>query len=269
MEAFKKFTERMKIEDPSVEQGYLKAKQMRYSPLMELMVRFNGAPYENFYDFLGKEMKALNMVFTAPKKWGEWHFNDPVKELRVLPNGLGSIQVMEGEINPQRWLLEKPAFQKAMVRFIVERAYPEGSYGLLTPEKFFQLVHRGVVPFVIRIVAYTKQRRYKIDINLAKNEVMADFRWGKIPPRVFRERDVKEYIVFDKIYASLPVAHFPKMFFEAIFESNGLDEELLRLIFNVSTPIIRNNVGVLIKNKVVEFNESSGLYTVRLPMLSP
>ncbi len=265
MDPFESFVERMKFKDDSYEREYLRAKQMKYSPLMDIMIRFNGRPHENFYEFLGMEMKALNIVFTAPRKWGEWHFNDPIKEIRILPNGMGSIQVMEGEINPQRWLLEKPPFEKVMVRFIIERSNPQGSYGLLSPEKFFTLVRNGIVPYVLRIVAYSKNSRYKVDINLTTSQVIADFRWDKIPPRIYRRRSVQEYFIFDKIYANLNVAHFPKMFFEALFESDGLDEEILGLIFKVSPEMIRNNVGVLMKNRVVEYHEDTGIYRVTLP----
>ena len=269
MDPFEEFIDRMGFGDESYVQQYLKAKQMKYSPLMDVLIRFNGKPYESFYEFLDRDIKALNLVFTAPRKWGEWHFNDPVKEIRILPNGMGSIQVLGGEINPQRWLLEKPPFEKVMVRFIIERSNPPGSYGLLTPEKFFSIVKHGIVPYVIRIVAYSKAKRYKVDLNLVTSQVIADFRWDKIPPRIYRRRSVQEYFIFDKIYANLNVAHFPKMFFEALFESDGLDEEILGLIFKVSPEMIRNNVGVLIKNRVVEFHENTGIYRVTLPRPSP
>jgi len=263
---FRGFLERIGVSGDEYEKMYLKIKQMKYEPLMEMMIKFNGRPYESFYQFLDGKMKALELVFTAPKKWGEWHFDDPVMGIRILPNGLGSIQVLDGEINPQRWMLEKPPFQKAMVRMIILRSHVEGGFGLLTPEKMFSLLKRGVVPYVVRIVAYTKQRRYKVDINLVTNEVIADFRGGKIPPKLRVRRSVQEYFIFDKVYSSLNIPYFPKMFFEAIFESNGLDEEILSLIFNVSPAIIKNNVGVLIKHNVVEYSESTGKYTVRLPM---
>ncbi len=268
MDPFREFMERNDFDDEEYKKTYLKVKQMKYQPLMDAMFRFNGKPYENFYEFMDKKMKALEIVFSAPKKWGEWHFNDPVKELRILPNGIGAIRVMDGEINPQRWLLENPPFQKVMVRLIVERSHPSGTYGLLTPEKFFQLINEGVVPYVARILAYSKERRYKVDLNIVNSEVIADFRWGKIPPRIFRRRDVKEYFIFDKIYSTLPVAHFPKMFFEALFESDGLDTEILSLIFNVNPSMVENNVGVLIKHNVVKFSEEKGIYSVTLPMPS-
>ncbi len=265
MEVFKEFLNRNNLNDENYERNYLRVKQMKYSPLLDVMFRFNGVPHDSFYEFLDKKFKALEIVFSAPKKWGEWHFNDPIKELRILPNGIGTIQVMDDEISPQRWLLEKPAFQKVMVRFVVESSYKSGTYGLLTPERFFKLVNDGIVPYVARIIAYSKDRRYKVDLNLVTNEAIADFRWGKIPPRIYRKKNVKEYFIFDKIYSSLPVAHFPKMFFEALFESDGLDTEILSLIFNINPSMVENNIGVLIKHKVVMFSEETGIYSVTLP----
>lgn len=268
MDSFDAMRERLGITDEGYYKSYLKAKQMKYVTLMDMMVKFNGRPYDNIYEFIGKEMKTIELVFTAPKKWGEWIFNDPIKELRFLPNGLGSIQALEGEINPERWLLEKPPFKKAMIRIIVERSYPEGHFGLLTPERFFELVQKGYVPYVARVVAYTKQKRYKLDINLANSEIIADFRWDKIPPRIFVKRSLQEYLVFDQVYSSLDVAHFPRMFFEAIFESDSMDDEVLSMIFNVSESMVHNNVGVLIKHGVVEINESLGVYQAKLPKRS-
>ncbi len=265
MDAFEELINRLGLSDEGYRQNYLKVKQMKYNPLMELMIKFNGRPHNSFYEILDRKMKGLELVFTSPKKWGEWYFNDPVKELRILPNGLSSIQVLEGEINPQRWLLEKPSFKKAMVRFIVERSYKGGHFGLLTPEQFFDMVNQGIIPYVIRIVAYTKDKRYKIDVNLVTNEVISDFRWNKIPPRIYNRRGVHEYLIFDKVYSSIPVEHFPRKFLEAIYESDSMDDEILSMIFNVSESMVHNNVGVLMKHGVVEVDEGAGVYRVRLP----
>ncbi len=264
MKVFKDFLQRNSLNDNEYNQEYLKVKQMKYEALLDMMIKFNTMPYESFYQFIDRRMKALELIFTAPRKWGEWHFNDPVKEIRVLPSGLGALKYVDGEINPQKWILENVPYTKVMVRFIILRAYPQKAYGLLTPEKFFGLVHEGVVPYVVRVVAYSKERRYKMDINLVNNEVMADFRWGKIPPRLFKRRSVQEYFIFDKIYASLDINHFPKMVFEAIFESDGMDREVLSLIFNVNYSMIENNVGVLIKHRVVEASEDGSTFRVIL-----
>ncbi|NPA74649.1 MAG: hypothetical protein GXO25_01035 [Euryarchaeota archaeon] len=269
MEEFKKLLRRMGLTEKAFEQNFLKTKQMKYDPLMEIMLRFNGKPYESFYQFLDKEMKGMELILTAPKKWGKWIFNDPIKELRILPNGLGSIMVLEGEISPGRWILENSKFQKAMVRFIIERAHPNAAFGLVTPEKFFEIVHNGIIPYLIRIVAYTRENRYKIDINIPRNEVIADIRWGKIPPKLFKRRTNEEYFMFDKVYSTIPLPRFSKLIFETVFESNGMDLETLALIFNVPEEILRNNLGVLIKHNLVEEDKSTEMYRVKFLKAAP
>ncbi len=269
MEDFEKLLERLDISGKDYRRDYLKTKQMKYEPLMELMIRFNGRPYESFYQFLDKKMKAMELVLTAPKKWGEWLFNDPIKEVRFLPNGLGSIMVLDGEISPGKWILENKKFQKAMVRFIVERAHPNAAFGLLTPEKFFEIVHNGIIPYLLRIVVYTKDQRYKLDINLVRNEVMADFRWGKIPAKLYVRRRNEEYLVFDKMYASVPLPRFSKMVLEAVFESDMMDLENLGLVFNVPEEILKNNLGVLEKHNLVELDENTGVYRFKFLRQAP
>ncbi len=269
MEELRNLLSRLSLSGKEYEQAFLKAKQMKYNTLMELMIRFNGRPYESFYQFIDKKLKTMELILTAPKKWGDWYFDDPIKELRILPNGLGAIMVTEGEVNPGQWILNKEKFQKVMVRFIVERAHPQKPYGLLTPENLFELSHQGVVPLLVRIVAYTKERRYKLDVNLVKNEIIADFRWDKIPPRLFKRMKVHDYFLFDKVYASLPIPHFSKMIMEALFESNGLDMENLTLIFNVIPEILENNLGVLIKHNLVEYDKASGEYRIKFLTASP
>ncbi len=269
MDNFKDLLDRLDISGKDYENYFLKTKQMKYDPLMEIMLRFNGRPYDGFYQFLDKKMKAMELVLTAPKKWGEWLFNDPVKELRFLPSGLGSVMVLDGEISPGRWLLENNKFKKAMVRFIVERAHPNAAFGLLTPEKFFEIVHNGIMPYLIRLVIYTKERRYKLDINMVRNEVIADFRWGKIPPKLFVRRTNEEYFMFDKMYSSVPLPRFSKIVLEAVFESDYMDLENLGLIFNVTEEILRNNLGVLEKHNLVELDKNTGIYRVKFLKQSP
>ncbi len=264
MEYFLSLLKRLNIDEKPYMKEFLRVKQMKYTPILEVMEKFNGRPYSSFYEFLDMDIKTLEIIFTAPKKWGVWYFNDPIKEIRMLPNGAGSFIVLDGEVTPANWIVDRKDFKKAMIRFIVQRASKKGAYGLLTPQGIFNLVKEGIIPHVLRILIYTQERRYKIDINLPKSEAFADFRWEKIPYKILKRRSVKEYLLFDRIYSSLNIPIFSKMIFESLFESDGLDLEILALIFDVPDDIIKNNIGVLMKYNLVEKNDSE-IYYVKLP----
>ncbi len=264
MKYFLSLLKRLNMDEKIYIKEFLRVKQMKYSPILEVMEKFNGRPYSSFYEFLDRDLRTLEIIFTAPKKWGIWYFNDPIKEIRMLPNGVGSLIVLDDEVTPANWIMERKDFKKAMIRFIVQRASKKGAYGLLTPGALFNLVKGGIIPHVLRILIYTPERRYKIDINLPTSEAFADFRWEKIPYKIFKRRNVKEYLLFDKIYASLNIPIFTKMVFESLFESNGMDLEVLTLIFDVSRNIIKNNLDVLMKYNLVE-EDTSGIYYAKLP----
>ncbi len=269
MEKFQELLKRINVDDKSYLQEYLKAKHMKYSPILDFMVRVNGIFHDTFYEVMNKDMRAIEFVFTSPKVWGEWSFNDPVQEIRILPSGMGSVKVVDGEITPQKWLFEKMNFKKAMIRFIIEKSYKQGTYGLLTPSRLVDLMKGGVIPYVLRITCYTKEARYKLTLNIPNGNVMADFRHRKIPPRLLKKRKVEEYLIFDRLYSLLDIPRFPKMVWEAVFESEGMDIETLTLIFNVPEKIIENNLAVLKKYNLVEEDVKSKIYRATLPMQAP
>ena len=270
MKDFQRLLNKLDLNDKNYLQEYLRAKQMKYAPILDFMIRVNGIFHNTFYDIINnKSLRTIEFVFTSPKIWGEWTFNDPIQEIRVLPGGVGSVKVVDGEITPQRWLFEKKNFKKAMIRFIIERAYRPGAYGLLTPSRLVDLMKQGVIPYILRVICYTKDARYKVDINIPNGNVMTDFRHRKIPPRLLKKRKVGEYLIFDKMYSSLDIPKFPRMVWEAVFESNGMDIENLTLIFNVSEKIIENNLAVLKKHNLVEENKKSKIYSAILPMQVP
>ncbi len=270
MKEFEDFLQRMNLTDRNYVQEYLRAKQMKYSPLMDFMVRINGIMRPSFYDIAEeKNLKTIELVFTSPRVWGDWDFNDAVQEIRILPNGLGSVKVVSGKITPQTWMFEKHEFHKAMVRFIVEKSYTQGVHGLLTPAKLVELMKKGVMPYILRVVCYTKDMRYKVDLNLPNGNAIGDFRHGKIPPRLLKKRNPEEYFNFDHLYSKLDIPRFPKKVWEAIFESDGMDIEVLTLIFNVSERIIENNVAVLKKYGLVEVDEKNKIYRATVPKQAP
>ncbi len=262
MRKFENILREMNLTDRNYIQEYLRTKQMKYSSLMDFMIRINGKMLDSFYDLVEeKSLKTMEIVFTSPKLWGEWEFNDAIQEIRVLPNGLGSVKVVSGKITPQTWMFEKHDFQKAMVRFIVEKSYIDGGHGLLTPARLVELMKMGIIPYILRVVCYTKNMRYKVDLNLPNGDVFDDFRHGKIPARLLKKRTPKEYIYFDRLYSTIDIPRFPKKVWEAIFESEGMDSEILSLIFNVPDKIIENNVAVLKKHKLVVEDESGKFFS--------
>ncbi len=262
MSDFEQFLDRVGLEGDAYRQEYLKAKQMKYRPLLDLMLRFNGRICNSFYDIFARKFMALEISLTAPQRWGKWEFNDPIKEIRVLGNGMGSVKVFEGDIEPSKWIFDDPGFKKAMIRFIPLQTAGGEPRGLHTPEKFFSLPTTGTVPYLVRIVAYTHTGRYRIDVNMVNNNVIEDFRQGKIPPKIHAKRKLEEYIWFDRVYATVLTKRFHRMVFEAIFESSGIDIETLALIFNTRENIIKNNIAVLMKHDLVF--EDEGLYKAKV-----
>ena len=270
MKHFQELLERMNFWDRNYIQEYLRAKQMKYSPLLDFMIRVNGVFYNTFYSIMDNDsLRTMEIVFTSPKVWGEWIFNDPVQEIRVLPNGVGSVKVVSGKVTPQKWLFEKRNFKKVMVRFIIQKSYRQGVYGLLTPSRLVNLMRDGVIPYILRVVCYTKDVRYKLDLNIPNGDVIADFRYGKIPPRLMKKRRVEKYLIFDKMYSSISIPKFSKMVWEAVFESEGMDIDTLTLIFNVSEKIIENNIAVLKKHNLIEEDKKNKIYKAILPMQVP
>jgi hypothetical protein len=244
--------------------------QKKQSVIAKINMRINKKHYDNLYDALAEieKLSEIELKLAEPDLNAEWFFNVPTPMIRIIENGLGWISILPKDMLDVWDVADTLVEERCMFRVYslayhdpkrARDAFAAKDFGIRFSTKlelfedFWKRVREiGVIPFTIRLCAYTKTARYLYDIDLLTCSLLKDMREGKIPPVCKISRKPLQFYQLDKImtYDDLPL--ISKHIFEIIFESKEVNVLELAQALHITEHMVREHLDVLIRRRYVE-----------------
>lgn len=204
---------------------------------------------------------GFEVLFLEPNLTGHWDFNIPTSRIRIANNGLGTITIYPRD-KLHRWGEEEGVERKCTLMMNTSECFrpqlmKDGltkKYEEITCIPRLEIVEdlwkdvraTGVVPFRLRLHAYTKDARYLYELDLLNNIQLMDFREEKIPPINRVARDVTDFYSFDKVVsADENLPYISKRLFELLFESKVIEPPELAHAMRITEKMVNEHLGVL------------------------
>lgn len=201
----------------------------------------NGTEYASLLEALREEedLQNLGIRFSRPDLRENWDYNTPTKTLVLMGRGAGFLERFSYRaFSLDKWDMSQPVQREnVMIRgFIRDYYYPrsilsESRDPLAEPvrpyipklvpleEMWSHVRSTGMVPFEVRICAYTKAARYAYDIDMPRSAMLKDMRGGQAPLRNLAKRSTIDYLNFDMVLASTEMKDIVKGAFINLFEA--------------------------------------------------
>lgn len=232
--------------------------------IADFRLKINDRTFDWIYDAFveEEEIKRFELEFYNPKIESEWNYNVPTRCIKILPGALGWIYTIERDMVATWDMLESSTEQKCMFRGYITSYYKPCSLKKSTTisaeelEPFqladFETIWKNVkknyiVPFRLRLCAYTQQTRYAYDLDLVNNKLVKDIREGKIVATNHEPRSAMQFYQMDKILSSTKLPELAKKIFEAVFECKIIDVVELAHAFGLTENTTRTYLGLLFK----------------------
>jgi len=226
--------------EKELKRTFLEYKAAPKKALASSMYMINGKEYETFLEAIlaEDELENAGIRFLKPKLGENWDYNTPTKTIALMGNGMGWVEHFSYDaFSLDKWDKQQNIQREnVMIRgFVTKFNYPESIKSksedplagpkrlyipkvLLLEELWEHIRSTGMVPFEIRICAYTKNSRYTYDLDLVNNTLLKDFRGGQAPLRNRAERTVIDYLNFDTVFAATDMKVIVKKTFINLFE---------------------------------------------------
>jgi hypothetical protein len=201
----------------------------------------NGQEYDSLLEAMHQEecLENAGIRFIKPDLAENWDFNTPTRTLVLMGEGMGWLERFSYEsFRLDKWDKNQQIQRdNVMIRgFLTRFYYPqsiitESEDPLAEPKRPYiprlvlledlwgHIRSAGMVPFEMRVCAYTKTTRYIYDIDMINNTVLKDFRGGQAPLRNLAQRTIIDYLNFDMVLASTDMKDIVKRAFINLFES--------------------------------------------------
>lgn len=208
--------------------------------LASTIFMINGREYLSLLEALISEpvLETAGIRFLKPNLDENWDYNTPTKTLALMGKGMGWLEHFSYDaFSLSKWdRQEHITRENVMIRgFVTRFYYPESIKSksrdplaapkrlyiprvLLLEELWSHIRRTGMVPFEIRVCAYTKDARYTYDLDLVNNTMLKDFRGGQAPLRNRASRTAMDYLNFDTIFAATDMKVIVKKAFVNLFE---------------------------------------------------
>jgi hypothetical protein len=226
--------------EKQLKRAFYEYKQASKTPLASSTYLVNEEEYESLLKAMADigELKTGGIHFFKPNMKENWDYNTPTSRILLMGDGMGVVERFDYD----SFALEKwNRGQEVKKELVMLRAFPTRFYipmsiktkskdpqagppclytpKLLTLEEFWRDVRgKGLVPFEIRVCAYTRSQRFSYDIDLLGNRLLKDFRGGQVAPRNKAVRTAMDYMNFDMILASTDMKELVKKVFINLFE---------------------------------------------------
>ncbi|MDD4307995.1 MAG: hypothetical protein PHU53_04215 [Thermoplasmata archaeon] len=209
--------------------------------LASLSFMINGKEYDSLLEAIRDEehLENAGIRFLRPDLKENWDFNTPAKTLVLLEKGMGWLERFSYDpYSLDKWdRNQQIQRENVMIRgFLARFYYPqsiitESEDPLAGPGRPYipkltmledlwtHVRESGMVPFEIRVCAYTKTARYTYDLDLINNTMLKDFRGGQSPLRNLAKRTMIDYLNFDTVLAATDMKDLVKRAFINLFES--------------------------------------------------
>lgn len=237
--------------------------------LATVAFKINGKDFPWLFDAVAEieKFSEAELFFIEPDLTGHWNFNIPTSRIRIDTNGHGTITVFPKE-RLHRWGEEEGVEKKCLLKLNVSECFrPQLMRDGLTKkheeitniptlgfaEDIWKEVRAsGVIPFQLRLYAYTRDARYLYELDLLNNIQIRDFREEKIPPINRVARDVTDFYSFDKVVcADENLPYISKRLFELLFESKVIEPPELAAAMRITERMVSEHLGVLYRRGYV------------------
>jgi len=227
--------------EKELKRHYLEYRSSQKKPLASVGYMVNGSEYAFLLEALNDERKLenLGLRFKNPDLDENWDYNTLTRTLVLMGKGTGVLERFSYDaFSLSKWdRNQQMQRDNVMIRGFISRFYypqsiisesedphaaPKRMYVprlAMLEEMWNHVRSTGMVPFEIRVCAYTKTARYTYDIDLIGNTMLKDFRGGQAPLRNRAERGIIDYLNFDTVLASTDMKDLVKKAFVNLFES--------------------------------------------------
>ena len=251
--------------------------QNRKESLCKVQILVDAMEYPTIYqplDFFN-DISEMRLHFVEPDTKKKWDFNRPTLELMMKGEGSGGS--ISFDYDPERfdnW--ENPSSlirEKVMYSIFVTHGYrpakKEGADKVDVPDTAIRSRHHSirtlwhciregeVIPFSLRVCAYTKVDRRIYDIDLIGNRMFPDFRNGKITVKNVRAPSALHSMYFDRLLALMEVPPLNKRVFSLLFHSNGMAPQDVAMALGINHKIALNNLKSLDNRGAIKLADSS------------
>lgn len=226
--------------EKQLKRAFLEYKQGRKTPLASAMYLVNEDEHESLLEAMSNVAVLENggIRFFKPNLKENWDYNTPTSKIMLVGDGMGVVERFEYDsFSLEKWSTD----QEVQKELVMLRAFPTKFYvpmsiktksvdplagdpilyvpKLMTLEELWQDVrNKGLVPFEIKVCAYTRHSRFSYDLNLVDNILIKDFRGGQVPPKNRAVRTAMDYMNFDMVLASTDMKELVKKVFINLFE---------------------------------------------------
>jgi len=226
--------------EKQLRRAFFEYKQARKTPLASVQYLINEDEYDSLLEAFAKVavLETGGIRFLKPNLKENWDYNTPTSKIMLMGDGMGVVERFEYDsFSLEKW----SAGQEVQRELVMLRAFPAKFYvpmsiktksvdplagdpilyvpKLMTLEEFWQDVRtKGLVPFEIKVCAYTRHSRHTYNLDLVDNKLLKDFRGGQVPPKNRAVRTAMDYMNFDMILASTDMKELVKKVFINLFE---------------------------------------------------
>jgi hypothetical protein len=228
----------------------------------------NGREYNSLLEAMGSEesLESAGIRFIKPDLAENWDFNTPTRTLVLMGKGMGVLERFSYDsFRLDKWDKHQQIQRdNVMIRgFLTRFYYPqsiitESEDPLAGPKRPYipklvlledlwnHIRSTGMVPFEMRVCAYTKTARYIYDIDMINNTMLKDFRGGQAPLRNQAKRTIIDYLNFDMVLASTDMKDIVKRAFINLFESEYATASDLAYSMHITSQMAANALTALV-----------------------
>jgi hypothetical protein len=257
-----------------LKRAFYEYKQAPKLPLASTTYVINDKEYDSLILALVEEerLDTGSILFYQPKLDENWDYNVLTKTLTLIGNGVGYVDKFDYDsFAIQKWdRTQHIQTERVMIRAFLSRFYyprsiktkskdPHASEKrpfvpkLITLEELWSDVReKGLVPFEIRVCAYTRDARFSYDLNLIDNLMLKDFRGGQVPPRNKAERNAMDYMNFDMILASTDMKDLVKKVFINLFEVKEATAFDISHTMGITDNMARNGLDAVVSRNLAD-----------------
>ncbi len=254
-----------------MENALLKYLNTRRPHLSEVMYAVNRYIYPTLFHAFHNVEKPKEIILKF-KRWEKtgWRYDVPTRVIKINENSRGGFTAfasnkrgIHAEVNKKEMRNEIAMFRIGITHWfypesittvskktVEDERYPPP---LMNIQEFWQHVRStGVIPFQIRLCAYTKSTRVAFNIDLLRNRQLRDFRDGKVGVGSFVARAPIHLLYLDRALSSPHIPDLQKRVLEVVFESKGMGAGDIAHIFDIPEKMARNHLEGLVKKGLLK-----------------
>ncbi|KYK27675.1 MAG: hypothetical protein AYK23_02140 [Candidatus Proteinoplasmatales archaeon SG8-5] len=260
--------------EKQLKSSFYEYKQAKRVPLASSKYLVNEEEYDSLLQAFAevKELETGGIRFFKPNMKENWDYNTPTSMILLMGDGMGIVERFDYDsFSLEKW----SKGQEVQKELVMLRAFPTRFYvpmsiktkskdplagpprlyipRLLTLEEFWQDIRaNGLVPFEIRVCAYTRSARFSYDIDLVNNRMLKDFRGGQVPPKNKAVRTAMDYMNFDMILASTDMKELVKKVFISLFEVKEATAFDISHTMGITDTMARNGLDAVVSRELAD-----------------